>query len=269
MSGRKGRGWSTGSVGSSTREKLPRMTVHREHIEELLELCWTAREDGLTPLDRDHLPVQLLCFLPHPIEPNLGPQQDTIDVMVQQGLLRLEGRRIQLSPSGELQAKEVVRRHRLTEVLLQSVLDVSEASAESTACQVEHILNAEVTEAVCVFLGHPPSCPHGRAIPRGRCCEAALTRVEPLIVPLDRLALGERATVAFIHTKRHTYLQRLGALGLAPGRSIQLRRTQPALVVQVGETELALDRHAGEEIFVRRRPAHPAALETTSTDGVH
>jgi DtxR family Mn-dependent transcriptional regulator len=109
-----------------------------------------------------------------------------------------------------------------------------------------------VTEAVCIFLGHPPSCPHGRAIPRGACCEASLKPSEPLITPLTRLALGEEATVAFLHTKRHAYLQRLSALGVAPGARVRLRQTQPALVVQVGETELALDVQAGQEIFVRR-----------------
>lgn len=228
------------------------MSIHREHIEELLELCWTAAEDGLVPLDRRQLPTQLLCFLPHPIEPNGDAQQDTIDSMVQQGLLLAESGGIRLSATGALKAQEVVRRHRLTEVLLHTLLDVSEESIESTACQVEHILNAEVTEAVCTFLGHPPSCPHGRAIPRGPCCKASLAILVPLIAPLSSLTIGEQATVAFIHTKRHAYLQRLSALGLAPGRPIRLRQTQPALVVQIGQTELALDSQAGQEIFVKR-----------------
>ena len=235
------------------------MSVHREHIEELLELCWTAAEDGLIPLDRDRLPTQLVCFLPHPIEPNGDRQQETIQAMIQQGLLLADARGIQLSPTGTLKAHEVVRRHRLTEVLLSSVLEVSEESVESTACQVEHILNPEVTEAVCTFLGHPPSCPHGRAIPKGRCCEASRATVEPLIVPLARLAIGENATIAFVHTTRHAYLQRLSALGLVPGRPIRLRQTHPALVVQVQETELALDQRAGQEMFVRRLPRSPAA----------
>lgn len=229
------------------------MTVHNEAIEEILELCWTAAEDGLVPLDRDRLPTQLLCFLPHPIEPNGDLPQDTIEAMIGQGLLLAEDRRIQLSPIGLRQAQKIVRRHRLTEVLLRNVLAVSEESMEATACQVEHILNPEVTDAVCAFLGHPPSCPHGRAIPRDRCCETALVTVEPLLVPLGRLAVGEEANVAFIHTTRHMYLQRLSALGLAPGAQLRLRQTHPALVIQVGETELALDSQAGNEIFVKRR----------------
>ncbi|MBI3083975.1 MAG: metal-dependent transcriptional regulator [Candidatus Omnitrophica bacterium] len=228
------------------------MSVHTEHIEELLELCWTAAEDNPVPLDRDHLPAQLLCFLPHPIEPSGDRQQETLDAMIQQGLLLAEGRAIRLSPTGQLKAQAVVRRHRLAEVLLSSVLEVSEESMESTACQVEHILNAEVTGAVCAFLGHPPSCPHGRSIPKGPCCEEAVATVGPLLVPLTRLAIGEEAVVAFVHTRRHAYLQRLSAFGVAPGRAIRLRQTQPALVVQLGETELALDPQAGQEIFVRR-----------------
>src|SRR3989338_11411076 len=157
------------------------MTAHKEQMEEMLELCWTAAEDGLIPLDRGQLPTQLVCFLPHPIEPNGALPQETIEAMLQQGLLLANGRRIQLSPTGTRHAQEGVRRHRLTEVLLHNLLDVSEASMESTACQVEHILNAEVTEAVCTFLGHPPSCPHGRAIPKGRCCGASWATVEPLL----------------------------------------------------------------------------------------
>lgn len=230
------------------------MAIHAEHVEELLELCWTAAEDGL-PLDRDGLPTQLLCFLPHPIEPSSGDQQETIDTMIAQGLLLSEGRRIQLSPAGRLQAREIVRRHRLTEVLLRNVLDVSEASMESTACQVEHILNTEVTDAVCSFLGHPPSCPHGRAIPRGACCAASVDTVEPLIVPLAHLAIGEEATVAYLYTRRPGYLSRLNTLGITPGQALRLRQTRPALVVRVGETELALDQAAGGEIFVRRKLA--------------
>ena len=228
------------------------MAIRTESVQELLELWWTAAEDQLTPLDRHHLPDQLRCFLPHPIEPEADLQQETIDAMVQQGLLVSSDGRLDLSEAGRAQALVVVRCHRLTEVLLANVLEVSEASIESTACQVEHVLNPEVTEAVCAFLGHPPICPHGRMIPPGECCEVAHTTVDPLIVPLERLGIGEEAKLAFIHTKRHAYLQRLSTLGLAPGRAIRLRQRHPAIVIQLGETELALDPHAGREIFVRR-----------------
>src|SRR3990167_8709863 len=236
--------------------------MNREHIEELLELCWTAREDGLIPLHRDQLPEQLRCFLPHPISADGEGQQQTIEAMIREGLLLAEGRRIQLSPQGAEEAKEIVRRHRLTEVLLHSVLDVSDASVESTACQVEHILNREVTDAVCAFLGHPPSCPHGREIPRRACCDASRATVEPLIVPVARLIVGEEATVVLMHSKRHEYLQRLTAFGLAPGSRVRLHPTRPALSLGLGEPEWARDAAAGREIFVKQRaqPHPPTAV---------
>ena len=234
------------------RRRIERIRIHTEQIEELLELCWTADEDGLMPLDRDQLPTQLRCFLPSPIEPSDESEQEALNAMIQRGLLTAEGRRIQLSQTGRLQAQQIVRRHRLTEVLLSSVLAVSDASVESTACQVEHILNDEVTEAVCSFLGHPKSCPHGRLIPRGTCCQAERDSLQPLLIPLSQLRVGEEATVVLLHTARHDYLQRLAAFGLTPGRRLHLRQTSPALVVKVGETDLALDRQAGSEIIVRR-----------------
>jgi DtxR family Mn-dependent transcriptional regulator len=230
------------------------MTAPREDQEEFLELCWTAEEASLPWVNRDQLPEHLTCFLPHPIEGGrFGPV--VIDALLAQRLLEADGRRVRLTEAGRRKASDIVRRHRLTEVLLHNVLAVSEQSVESTACQVEHILNAEVTEAVCAFLGHPPSCPHGPSIPRGRCCEQEPAHLRPLIVALAQLNVGETAKVAFIHSRRRAYLQRLSALGVVPGTRLRLRQRHPALVLQIGETELALDQEAGREIFIRRLSA--------------
>ncbi len=80
----------------------------------------------------------------------------------------------------------------------------------------------------------------------------ALTSEAP-IVPIAQLRLGESGVVASIRTTRHLYLQRLTTFGVAPGRRVRLRQRQPALVVQIGETELALDHAAGHEIYVTRQ----------------
>ncbi|MBI2094245.1 MAG: FeoA domain-containing protein [Candidatus Omnitrophica bacterium] len=242
------------------------MTVRTEQIEELLELWWTAGEDGMSALNRRQLPKELLCFLPHPIAAEENSQQETIDAMLQQGLLVGAAEQLRLSPAGSQWAKEIVRRHRLTEVLLDSVLEVSGASVESTACQVEHILNAEVTEAVCLFLGHPPSCPHGRTIPRGVCCRQMGGSLQALLVPLPQLAVGEEATVVLLHGGKHEYLQRLHTYGLVPGRRIRLRQTHPAMIVQIGQTELAFDLQLGQQIIVRRRIGSAASPNTAQAD---
>jgi DtxR family transcriptional regulator, Mn-dependent transcriptional regulator len=236
------------------------MDSTRESQEELLELLWTAAEDRLTPLDRDRLPESLRCFLPQPLSDGGGNLADAVDGAIAKGWVEADpsSGRIQLSPEGRVRAEPIVRGHRLTESLLAGVLDVSEDAMESTACQMEHILSAEVMDAVCAFLGHPPVCPHDRMIPRGACCRQAPEALAPLIVPLAQLAAGEEGRVAFIHTERHDYRQRMSLLGLVPGQPLKLKQRLPTLVVEIGHTELALDREAGHEIFVRRRArAHP------------
>lgn len=226
--------------------------INTESIQEFLELCYVAEEDGILSLDRAKLPDNLLCYSPKAIEPH-GEQNDkTIDVMLHEKLLTAEGRLVRLTEHGRQKAREMIRRHRLTEVLLHNILNVSDDSMESVACQAEHILNPEVTDAVCTFLGHPPVCPHGRAIPQGPCCKADISTVTPLIAALSDLPIGESGIVAFIHTKRHQYLKQLGSFGVAPGQMITLKQTRPTYVILCGETELALDEESGNEIYLKR-----------------
>src|SRR5262249_53063826 len=78
----------------------------------------------------------------------------------------------ELSEKGQMRASDIIRRHRLAEVLFRDTFEIrSNEQVESNACVLEHVLSAEVTESICKFLKHPTQCPHGRPIPRGRCCE--------------------------------------------------------------------------------------------------
>jgi len=77
-----------------------------------------------------------------------------------------------LTEKGRLRASDIIRRHRLAEVLFRDTFEIrSNDQIESNACVLEHVLSAEVTESICKFLKHPTQCPHGRPIPRGACCE--------------------------------------------------------------------------------------------------
>lgn len=131
------------------------------------------------------------------------------------------------------------------------VLEVGEVEADASACRFEHILSREVTERVCTFLGHPPTCPHGKAIPPGECCRVFGRHIEPLVKPMTDLEVGRRARIVFITPGTQTRLERLGALGLAPGEVLRLRQRYPSYVVEIDETTVALDRNVGREIFVR------------------
>ncbi len=129
---------------------------------------------------------------------------------------------------------------------------VSDSTMEAQACELEHILSPEATDSVCTLLGHPPTCPHGKAIPPGSCCRAAQKSVRPLVTGLTSLEMGAAARIVFIAPRYHDRMDRLAALGVIPGSEIRLHQRSPSYVIEVGETTIALDREIANEIFVKR-----------------
>jgi DtxR family Mn-dependent transcriptional regulator len=167
------------------------------------------------------------------------------------GLLRLEDDRVALTEAGERRARDVVRRHRLTERLFRDLLDVGERTMEDQACELEHILSREATESVCTLLGHPPTCPHGKPIPPGECCGAYQRTVRPLVTGLRSFELGATGRIVFIAPRFHDRMDRLAALGVIPGSTIRLHQRSPSYVIEIGETTIALDPEIAGEIYVK------------------
>ena len=211
-----------------------------DKIDELLELIWTLREKGVTDLD----------YL-------LGTTQDAeaksiLRLMIKDDLFQIEENRIFLKERGEEKAREIIRRHRLTERLLTEIFEMSEEEVEEEACKLEHILSPGVTESACTFLGHPPTCIHGKPIPRGECCAKFKKEMKPLVIPLEELGLGEEGRIVFIAPKSHQRLDRLSSLGIVPGSIVRMHQKNPSHVLQIGETSLALDREIVKDIYVKR-----------------
>ncbi len=214
--------------------------VEEERIDEFLELIWKLREEGVS--DMDHL---------------LETTQDVearsiLRKMIKDDLFQIEGNRMILKERGEEKAREIVRRHRLTERLLHEIFEMSGEEVEEEACKLEHILSPGVTESVCTFLGHPPTCIHGKPIPRGECCAKFKKEMKPLVIPMEELGLGEEGRIVFIAPKSHQRLDRLSTLGVVPGSVLRMHQKNPSYVVQMGETTLALDRDIVRNIYVKR-----------------
>jgi DtxR family Mn-dependent transcriptional regulator len=168
------------------------------------------------------------------------------------GLLTHERDEVQLTPAGATEARNVLRRHRLAERLLHDLFALDPATAERQACEFEHILLPEVTDAVCTLLGHPPVGVGGESIPPGPCCTGKDQVVRPVIVTLRDAAVGTHGRVAFIAPRFHKRLDRLAAVGLVPGSVVRLHQKQPSVVIAIGETTLALDDEIAAEIYIRQ-----------------
>jgi len=210
--------------------------------DEILEAIFVEREAG-----RDEAPGVL--ELADQKAPGAGVQD--LKTLEAQGLVSLSGGRIALTESGEGRAKDVVRRHRLTERLFHDLLATGDEIMEAQACEFEHILSPEATESVCTLLGHPPTCPHGKPIPPGRCCGTFERSLRPLVTGLASFPLGAMGRIVFIAPRFHDRMDRLAALGVTPGSTLRLHQRSPSFVIEVGETTIALDPEIASEVFVK------------------
>lgn len=209
-------------------------------VEEVLERLWTLREQGVTA------------------PPDLAGETFDIDPAAavadacRRGWVAVRDDHLELTAAGEERAAGVIRRHRLAERLLFDVIRVDAVAMEAGACELEHthVLSEEATDRICAFLGHPPSCPHDRPIPRGRCCARFTDELRPLVTPLSAGTIGADYRIVFIASRSHRRLDRLCALGVVPGARLRLHQRLPAFIVRAGGTDIALEPAIAADIFV-------------------
>lgn len=212
-----------------------------QEFEELAEEVWTLAEGG-----RDGVQDLLDAGA------RLGDVSASLRRFRDRGLAVVEDGRIALTEDGRALAERQVRRHRLAEVLFSTVLDVKDDLAvDRTACVIEHVLGAAVTDSVCAFLGHPKFCPHAKPIPPGPCCRSFVERIEPLVQPLLRLGVGASARIVYVVPRDADRLLKLSSLGVVPGATLRLQQKSPAVVVRIGETTVAVDPEIAAEIYVK------------------
>jgi DtxR family Mn-dependent transcriptional regulator len=143
--------------------------------------------------------------------------------LAEAGWIRYEpGRGASLTQEGIVEARRVIRRHRLVELFLTRVLglDWSEVDAEAEA--LEHAISPRLEQALAAHLGEPLEDPHGHPIPtrEGRLAERQLQRV------CDFRA-GQRVVIREVQDDNPERLRRWRELGLTPGATVGIVSVQP------------------------------------------
>lgn len=72
---------------------------------------------------------------------------------------------LSLTPSGQLLAMNVLRKHRLWETFLHQTLQLSLLEIHQQAEMLEHFTSDFLAEKIDLFLGYPTTDPHGDPIP--------------------------------------------------------------------------------------------------------
>lgn len=210
-----------------------------DKAEEILEALWVAvEEEGKGFAEIEQI--------------GIAAEDPAYQELTSQTLVEVKEGRVYFRPEGKDEGRRTIRRHRLAERLLMDVLNVRGEAGDDKACQFEHLLNEGVDAKVCTMLNHPTTCPHGKHIPPGECCEEAKKSGDLGVVPLTELKSGEQGEIAYIQTDDSKKMQKLMAMGVLPGNQIVLSQTFPSYIFRVGFSEFAIDSAMAREIFVRK-----------------
>ncbi len=129
---------------------------------------------------------------------------------------------IRLTPDGQREALKELRRHRIAEVFLVKVMGYGWHDVHAEADRLAQGMSAVITERMNEMAGFPQVCPHGEPIPG-----ADGTMVTP-----DDILLSDAPTAVDLHltrvrTRESDRLEYLAALGLLPGRTVQVIHKAP------------------------------------------
>ena len=218
--------------------KLPCDQENR--IDHGLCLLWTQQEK------KDYSVLKIKDILRREIDAHIYEDLVSEKLIIPQELT------VEFTAEGTRIARDIIRRRRLAERLLEDVLEVSRSEVDSQASEFEHVIDKNVEESICTLLGHPRECPHGFPIPSGQCCQRSELVVESIVASLDQFVSGEMGRVAYILTRNHPQLHKLMSLGIVPGILVHIHQTYPSYIIKVEETQLALEQEVAQNIYLRK-----------------
>jgi DtxR family Mn-dependent transcriptional regulator len=225
-----------------------------------LRTVFELEEEGIVPL-RARIAERLA---------QSGPTvSQTVARMERDGLLHVAGdRQLSLSEHGRTLATRVMRKHRLAECLLVSVIELPWEEVHIEACRWEHVISEHVERRLFEMLGHPARCPHGNVIPgldelgppadsREQIGESpvggdeAMTNAasrEPAPVVVQRISEQIQSDLALMLKLKRT--------GIQPGREVMLAASDDGVRVTCDDSadgaEAELPREIAEHVFVSR-----------------
>ena len=96
-----------------------------------------------------------------------GPTvSQTVSRLARDGLLTVrDDRQLELSEEGWRRAQEVMRKHRLAEVLLRDVIGMDWLDVHEEACRMEHVISGRLEARLAEIMNDPTQSPYGCPIP--------------------------------------------------------------------------------------------------------
>jgi len=218
------------------------MTKESPRIEEYLEYIYKLQEmheSATTSKLADRL--------------DLAPSSvsEMLKQLEQKGLVEYAEKGVVLTKEGELKARKVIRKHRLSERLLTDILGFKWDKVHEEACRLEHDISPEMEDKIEEKLGNPRTCPHGYPIP-----DKEGFIVQDNTVKLSELKANEKGVIISVFEENPEMLQYLGSLGLYPEIELEVKSVAPfggPILIRVTGSEISVGNELAEKIMVQRK----------------
>jgi DtxR family transcriptional regulator, Mn-dependent transcriptional regulator len=222
-----------------------------------LRTVFELEEEGIVPL-RARIAERLT---------QSGPTvSQTVARMERDGLLHVAGdRQLALTDAGRTLATRVMRKHRLAECLLVSVIQMPWEEVHIEACRWEHVISESVERRLYELLGQPERCPHGNVIPglEELVAKASVTAMARDMTMIDVTRVtreATRVTVTRITEQLQSDLDlmlKLKRAGIQPGREVLLEAAGDGVRVCGGKgaditAPVDLSAEVASHVFVSR-----------------
>ncbi len=222
------------------------MATTEMYLKAILEL----EEEGITPMR-----ARIAERLDHS-----GPTvSQTVARMERDGLLVVEDdRRLNFTDEGRLTAIEVMRKHRLAELMLLEIVGLSWDEIHDEACRWEHVMSETVERKLIERLQNPTHSPFGMPIPGLELLGLPASVNQPC-QSVSEAGAGEYQLCRIGEPVQidPAFLAQLAALGLKPGVKVGVSKSGSGwLMTASGAKEgLLLDERYGQHLFISLLPA--------------
>jgi len=204
--------------------------------EQYLEKLWTMKEKNTNSIQDLSAGMKI------------NDHEKIIKELQRDDLIQTEGDEISLTATGEEHVQKIIRAYRLAEKLL---FDAMDDDYEADNCKFEHLLKNEMVDSICILLGHPRECPHGRPIPQGDCCKKSLKTAQSTVMPLISMEVLQSSRIAYINVQKNNLLwDKIKALKIGKGSLVTLEQKTPSIVILCEGVDIALDESIAADIYV-------------------
>ena len=156
---------------------------------------------------------------------------------------------VSLTDKGKLNAKIIVRKHRLWEVFLVEKLGFAWDEVHEVAEELEHIQSEKLINQLDQFLNFPSFDPHGDPIPNAK---GEIIKIEKQLV--SEIEVGRTITCVGVKDTSVDFLQYLNKQNISLGTKMKVLEKEPfdgTLKIEINNSVLVISDKIANNLYVK------------------